>query len=156
MSRTLYEAAPVTTELDMRLRRIEARIGRMEAALREPATGAEPPVAAERRAAEPAAAKKASAAHRRWAEIGSRLEALGLALKPHYEQAGSGGSPNTLDELRDRVEDAFAATGNAVHDEAVRAEAREVGVMVAEVLTMVGDDMRDALHRAEEREGGTP
>jgi hypothetical protein len=71
---------------------------------------------------------------RRWAEIGSRLEALALKLKLHYEQAGGDGSPHAFDALRALVEDAFTATGNAVNDDAVRADVREVGVMVAEAM----------------------
>lgn len=155
MSRMLYEAVPVTTELDMRLRRIEGRIGRIETALREPVPPAEPPPPEP-----PPASKQASPADRRWAEIGSRLEALALKLKLHLEQAGSERSPNTLDELRVRVQDAFTATGNAIHDDAVRADVREVGVMVgeavADALSSVGDDMREALHRVDARKGGTP
>lgn len=35
MGRTLFEAVPVAPEVDLRLRRIESRIGRIEAALDE-------------------------------------------------------------------------------------------------------------------------
>lgn len=145
MSRTLYEATPVTTELDMRLRRMEGRIGRIEAALRKPAAPAAAPAA-------PPAGPVAPPGNQRWAEIGSRVEALALKLKLHYEQAGGDGPPRAFDELHDSLQDAFTATGNAIHDDAVRADVREVGAMVAEAvadaLTTVGDDMREALHRA--------
>jgi hypothetical protein len=153
MSRTLYEAVPVATELDQRLRRLESRVGTVEAALAAPpaavppATPAPVPVVPGR--PDPP-----------WAEIGSRLEALALKLKLHYEQAGGERAPHALDELRDRVQDAFAAAGNAFHDDAVRSDVREVGVMVgeavADALTTVGDDMREAVRRTEAGKGGTP
>jgi hypothetical protein len=101
----------------------------------------------------------APAPDRRWAEIGSRLEALALKLKLHYEQAG-GERANALEEVGDRVQDAFTAAGNAIHDDAVRSDVREVGAMVAEALTeamtAVGEDVREALRRAEARKGETP
>jgi hypothetical protein len=144
MSRTLYEAVPVATELDARLRRLENRIGQVEAALRAPAVPAVPAV---------------PASDRRWAEIGSRLEALALKLKLHYEQAGDG-APHAMDELRDRVQDAFTAAGTAIHDEAVRSDVHAVGLMVgeavADALTTVSDDVREALHRTEAMKGETP
>jgi hypothetical protein len=168
MSRVLYEAVPVTTELDVRLRRMESRIAQMEAAMRERATAAAPPVAripapvAQVPAPAPVArvpveAPVAPPPDRRWAEIGSRLEALALKLKLHYEQAG-GERAHALDEVGDRVRDAFTAAGNAIHDEAVRSDVRDVGAMVADALadamTTVGEDMREALRRTETK-GGT-
>jgi len=87
--------------------------------------------------------------NRRWAEIVARLDALALKLKLHYEQIGGDGMPRALDELRDSVQDAFTATGNAIQDEAVRADAREVGQLVAETvadsLSTVSGDVREAL-----------
>ena len=131
MSRTLFEAVPMTAEVDLRLRRIENRITGIEAALRDRAP-APPPK---------------PAVNRRWAEIVARLDAL--ALKLHYEQIGGDGMPRALDELRDSVQDAFTATGNAIQDEAVRADAREVGQLVAETvadsLSTVSGDVREAL-----------
>lgn len=68
--------------------------------------------------------------------------------------------PQALDELRDSVREAFTAAGNAIQDDAVRADVREVGVMVAEAvadgLSTVGSDLRQALHRPDERKGRTP
>jgi hypothetical protein len=148
MGRTLYEAVPVTSELAMRLRRIESRIGQIEAGLRERPAQTPPPVA------------PPPTADRRWAEIGSRLEALALKLKLHYEQAGGDGAPRTIDQLRESLRDAFTATENAVNDEAVRADVREAGVMVAEAvadtLTTVGGDMREALRRPKAGKGEGP
>lgn len=158
MGRTLYEAVPVTTELDLRLRRLESRIGQIEASL--PAPPASPGPTALGPAAPVLAAPPPGRPDPRWAEIGSRLEALALKLKLHYEQVGGGRPPHALDELRDRVQDAFAAAGNAFHDDAVRSDVREVGLMVGEAvsdaLTTVGEDMREALQRPETKKGGTP
>ena len=88
-----------------------------------------------------------------WSDVSERLEALALKLKLHMEQTGAtGGVPQALGELRERVEDAFAAAGNAIHDEAVRADVREVGRLLADALSTslakVSDDVREAFeHR---------
>ena len=164
MGRTLYEAAPEASGLDLRLRRVESRVGLIEAGLRERAAQTAPPPAPMPPAAPPPAAMPPAAqppvADLRWTEIGSRLEALALKLKLHYEQAGGDGAPRTLDGLRDSIRDAFAATENAVNDEAVRADVREAAVMVAgavaDTLTTVGDDMREALRRPQARKGEEP
>lgn len=87
-----------------------------------------------------------------WSELSDRLEALALKLRLHLQQAGAeDGVPQALGELRDKVEDAFTAAGNAVHDDAVRADVREVGRLLAEAvsatLAKVSDDVRDVLER---------
>jgi len=87
-----------------------------------------------------------------WAELSERLEALALKLKMHLEQAGAGeGVPQALGELRDKVQDAFTAAGNAVNDEAVRADVRDVGQLLADAvsttLAKVSDEVREALER---------
>ena len=164
MGRTLYEAAPEASGLDLRLRRVESRVGLIEAGLRERAAQTAPPPAPMPPAAPPPAAMPPAAqppvADLRWTEIGSRLEALALKLKLHYEQAGGDGAPRTLDGLRDSIRDAFTATENAVNDEAVRADVREAAVLVAgavaDTLTTVGDDMREALRRPQARKGEEP
>jgi len=45
MGRTLYEAAPEASGLDLRLRRVESRVGLIEAGLRERAAQTAPPPA---------------------------------------------------------------------------------------------------------------
>jgi len=87
-----------------------------------------------------------------WASLSERLEALVLKLKLHLEQTGATeGMPQALGELRERMEDAFTAAGNAVKDEAVRADVREVGRLIADAvstsLSKVSDDVRDAMER---------
>src|SRR5688500_11780111 len=106
MSRTVFEAVPVATEMELRIRRMEGRIARIEAALPPPAA---PPV-------------PGPATRRRWSELADRLDALALKLKLHYEQAGGDGGPRALHELHDSVREAFTAAGNAIQDDAVRAD----------------------------------
>ena len=86
-----------------------------------------------------------------WTELSSRLEALGLKLKLHFEQTQDHEETRTMDRLRQGVEDAFEAAGNAVKDEAVREDVREVGRLMAEALGStlehVGAEVREASAR---------
>ena len=83
-----------------------------------------------------------------WTELSNRLEALGLKLKLHFEQTRDHEDSQTVDKLREGVEDAFEAAGNAVKDDAVRADVREVGRLFVEALgstlEKVGADVREA------------
>jgi hypothetical protein len=80
--------------------------------------------------------------------LSNQLDALALKLKLHFEQTHDHDVPRTVDRLRQGVEDVFEAAGNAVKDEAVRADVREAGRLMAEALgtTMerVGADVREA------------
>jgi hypothetical protein len=87
-----------------------------------------------------------------WSSVSDRLEALMLKLKLHLEQArAADGVPQALGELRDRVDDAFNAAGNAINDDAVRADVREIGRLLADAvsstLARVSNDVRDAVER---------
>jgi hypothetical protein len=86
-----------------------------------------------------------------WGELSERLEALALKLKLHFEQTRDGEVPEAVGRLRQGVEDAFEAAGNAVKDEAVRADVREVGRLFADAVTTtmekVSEDVRDAVSR---------
>jgi hypothetical protein len=86
-----------------------------------------------------------------WSELAERLQALALKLKLHFEQARDDEVPEALGRLRQGVEDAFEAAGNAVEDEAVRADVRDVGRLLADAvattLTKVADDLREAAGR---------
>ena len=87
-----------------------------------------------------------------WACLSERLEALALKLKMHLEQAGAtDGVPQAFGELRERVEEAFAAAGNAINDEAVRADVREAGRLLADALSAsiakVSQHVRDSWER---------
>jgi hypothetical protein len=88
-----------------------------------------------------------------WKEIASRAEALALKLKLHMEQAGddAGGDAGLLDRFRTAMDDAFTAAGNAVRDEAVRVDVREMGRLMIEAITTAvdraGDQAREQLDR---------
>jgi hypothetical protein len=73
---------------------------------------------------------------RRWSEVGERIEALALKLKLHYEQAGQPEeASDPLRKIRDSVVDAFEAAGNAVRDDAVKADVRDTGRLFLEALS---------------------
>jgi hypothetical protein len=92
-----------------------------------------------------------------WRELSDRLAALALKLKFHVEQAKDGPDedgrpkdatvPDAVRNLRGAVDDAFAAAGNAVHDDAVRADVREVGRLFTDAFAMTlaraGKDVRE-------------
>lgn len=90
--------------------------------------------------------------HATWAQLAQRLEALGLKLKLHLEQTRDDGVYEAVGRLRQGVEDAFEAAGNAVKDDAVRADVREVGMLFADAVTTslakVGSELRELAHRA--------
>jgi hypothetical protein len=90
-----------------------------------------------------------------WSEVGEQLEALALKLKLHFEQTDRREEvPDALQKLRNSVGEAFEAAGNAVRDEAVRADVREAGRLfvdavsntfakVSENLKERADEMKD-------------
>jgi hypothetical protein len=72
----------------------------------------------------------------RWSEVGERIEALALKLKLHFEQTGRGEeATEPLHKIRDSVNDAFEAAGNAVRDDAVKADVRETGRLFLDALS---------------------
>jgi hypothetical protein len=74
---------------------------------------------------------------RRWSQVGERIEALALKLKLHYQQAGqTEEASDPLRKIRDSLTDAFEAAGNAVRDDAVRADVRETGRLFLEALSV--------------------
>jgi len=88
-----------------------------------------------------------------WREVSDRLQALALKLKMHVEQASDDdeGLSEALRDLRGAVDDAFESASNAMKDEAVREDVREVGRLltdaVATTLARAGDDVRDLFQR---------
>jgi hypothetical protein len=84
-----------------------------------------------------------------WDEVSDRLEGLGLKLKLHLEQTKDSSAKEALETLIRNVEGAFEAAGNAVKDEAVRADVRDVGRLLADAvsntLTKVEGEVRDAV-----------
>lgn len=94
-----------------------------------------------------------------WSEVGDRLGELGLKLKLHFEQTSEGRQANVslkkaLEDLRDAVDGAFDAVGNAVGDPAVKEDARDVARSLRGALSTtfadVSDDLRSCF-RPEER-----
>jgi hypothetical protein len=74
--------------------------------------------------------------HGRWSEVGERIEALALKLKLHFERTGRPDESNEpMQKLRDSVNDAFEAAGNAVRDDAVKADVRETGRLFLDALS---------------------
>jgi hypothetical protein len=84
----------------------------------------------------------------RWSEVGERVEALALKLKLHFEQAGRPEeATDPLRKVRDSLTDAFEAAGNAVRDDAVKADVRETGRLFLDALSVslakAADSLRD-------------
>ena len=97
-----------------------------------------------------------------WAEFGSKLSALGLKLKLHYEQEHGESGDETDDDFVDGVTDlfeslgatitdAFGALGNAIDDDALRADAEDAGRLLIDAVdatfTDVANEVRDRLGR---------
>jgi DUF1365 family protein len=85
--------------------------------------------------------------YKHWHEVSDRLDALALKLKLHLAQAKDDDRlSDSLSRLRDGVEDAFEAAGNAVQDEAVRTDVQELGRLLtdafAETLERAGTEVR--------------
>jgi len=87
-----------------------------------------------------------------WQELADRVEALALKLKMHVEQTSDDEEVKAaLGRLRAAVDTAFDAASNAVHDDAVRADIREVGRLLGDAVTTtfarVGSQVRDLFER---------
>ncbi|MBV1849437.1 hypothetical protein [Catellatospora tritici] len=94
-----------------------------------------------------------------WNEIGDRLQGLGLKLKLHFEQSGPDAWPDALNKLGTAVEDLFKTTSNAVQDEAVRADVRDVGHLLADAVSnTLGKASQDIRGRfgSDARDSGGP
>ena len=100
----------------------------------------------------------------RWIDVKSKVEGLGLKLKLHLQQeddeAGErepGSTKAAFDDLGERLEDAFEAFGNAAKDPAVRADVREIGLMLKDAMrdTMsnVGAEVGDRFRQAGSESG---
>jgi hypothetical protein len=87
----------------------------------------------------------------RWSEVGEKLEALALKLKLHFEQSDRRDeTADTMEKLRNSVSDAFDATGNAVRDDAVKADVREAGRLFVDAMSATFAKVSDELkERAE-------
>lgn len=77
-----------------------------------------------------------------WHAVSQRLDALALKLKLHLEQGGAD-LPAALDQFGRSLADAFTTLGDAVKDEAVRADVRETGRLVGEAVSDTVSQLRD-------------
>jgi hypothetical protein len=85
-----------------------------------------------------------------WSEVADRFGDLGLKLKLHFEEASGGADDaslrSALEDLRDSVDHAFDAVGNAVKDPALKDDARDVARALREALSTTfaeaSDDLR--------------
>jgi hypothetical protein len=91
-----------------------------------------------------------------WSEVADRFGELGLKLKLHYQQASEARPEDdtmrkALEELRDSVDQAFDAVGNAVKDPAVKDDARDVAHALREALSTTfaeaSEDLRSCFRR---------
>ena len=95
----------------------------------------------------------------RWTDVKSKVEGLGLKLKLHLQQEDddadereAGSTRAAFDDLGDRLEDAFEAFGNAAKDPAVRADVKEIGLLlkdaIRETMSDVGAEVGDRFRQA--------
>ena len=79
----------------------------------------------------------------RWQEVKSRVEGLGLKLKLHLEQeheADEDGDSSlndakaALEEMGTKLQDAFDSLGNAAKDPAIRADVKDLGLLLRDAL----------------------
>jgi ElaB/YqjD/DUF883 family membrane-anchored ribosome-binding protein len=93
-----------------------------------------------------------------WKALGSRVEALGLKLKLHFEQGeGEAGEAATtlkenLEKVGDALEHVFEGLGAAASDDAIKEDAKEAGRLLLEAVnttfTEASDELRDRIrHR---------
>ncbi|MEM9564455.1 MAG: hypothetical protein AAGA93_17665 [Actinomycetota bacterium] len=101
-----------------------------------------------------------------WADVKSKVEGLGLKLKLHIQQEADedderepGSTRAAMEDLGERLEDAFEAFGNAARDPAVRADVKEIGLLLRDALndtmSQAGDRMRAAADAAGRTDGGS-
>jgi hypothetical protein len=88
-----------------------------------------------------------------WKALGDRVEDLGRKLRAHLSQTDTSDVSDALDKLGRTVREAFDAAGQAVRDEAVRSDVRDVGRLFADAVTATfnrakadirGDTWKDA------------
>jgi hypothetical protein len=94
----------------------------------------------------------------RWSEVGERLEALALKLKLHFEQTGRNeANAEAFEKLRNSVNEAFEAAGNAVRDDAVRADVKEAGRLFVDAVSVtfakVSDNLKERAENMKDKDG---
>jgi hypothetical protein len=97
-----------------------------------------------------------------WESVADRLDALGLKLKVHFEEAG--GQVKEVNEAFERlgsaIEATFSAIGAAVKDPAVREDANNLaatlGDALADTLSHAGQELEVAADGLRCHRAGTP
>jgi len=70
-----------------------------------------------------------------WDEVADRFERLGLRLKLHFEQAGTGeDEEEALQRLGAAIDQAFDALGSAARDPVVQSDVTELGRTLGDAL----------------------
>jgi hypothetical protein len=71
-----------------------------------------------------------------WDAVADQLDALGLKLKVHFEEAGGQAREvnEAFEHLGSAIETAFSAIGAAVHDPAVREDANTLAELLSNAL----------------------
>ena len=96
-----------------------------------------------------------------WEAVADHLEALGLKLKLHIEEAGppAGEIREAFDRLGSAIESTFSAIGAAVADPAVREDANKLagalGDALADTLSEASQELAGAAEGLRCRKGGT-
>jgi ElaB/YqjD/DUF883 family membrane-anchored ribosome-binding protein len=93
-----------------------------------------------------------------WKALGSRVEALGLKLKLHFEEESGEASEaattikENLRKVGDALEHVFEGLGSAAGDDAVKEDAKEAGRLLVEAVnatfTEASDELRDRVRRS--------
>jgi hypothetical protein len=111
-----------------------------------------------------------------WREVAAKAEALGMKLKMHLEQEDkmhleqednvsgerSGSTRAAIEDLGNRLRDAFDSFGTAAKDPAVRADVSDIGVLLKDALLTtfttvsadVGEVVRDVTGAVKKQAGG--
>ena len=102
-----------------------------------------------------------------WTDVKGKVEGLGLKLKLHLEQeedatddtAKPGDTKAAFEEFGEKLQDAFASFGNAAKDPAVRADVKEIGLLLKdalqESLANVGAEVGGKMKKAGDKMGQT-
>jgi len=102
-----------------------------------------------------------------WKEVRSKVEGLGLKLKLHLEQEADeadsestpGDTKRAIEELGEKLQEAFASFGHAAKDPAVRSDMKDIGALLKdammETFSNVSAEVGDTLKKAGGRGQGT-
>ena len=82
-----------------------------------------------------------------WSEVGDKLDALGTKLKTHFQHTDSRGEvSDALQRIKVAFAEAVESAGNAVRDDAVKADVKEAGRLFVDALSAslakVSENMR--------------